>query len=125
MKNLFIFLLFIVLVLFSTSAMAVDLAWEHDNPSNVNGYTLYYEASDGSGDKYLYTVGDGMTLTATLPDSHFKPGLEFTIYATAYNLDGESDPSNVITYKRTGYGPPPNKEPIKLWLRPGKPKNLR
>jgi hypothetical protein len=118
-------LLLIVLVLFTSNAWAIDLAWDHDNPSNVTGYSIYYVPTDGSSGPYNISVSDGMTMTVTIPDTHFEPGLEYTIYATAYNLTGESDHSESITYTRTGWGPPADKPPAKLHIKPGKPKNPR
>ena len=112
--------------LFASSAWAtVDLAWDHDDPANVTGYTIYYESTDGSQGPYNISVTDGTVMTVSLPDDHFKPNLEYTIYATAYNISGESIPSISITYTRTGWGPPEDAPPINLWIKPGNPKNLR
>jgi hypothetical protein len=124
MKTCLKLLSLIFLVLFTSNAWAVDLAWDHDNPAIVTGYTLYYAPTDAVPEidgGHIFNINDGMVMLATLPEEHFKPGLEYTIYATAYNISGESDASESITYMRTGYGPPPNKPPIKLWIKPGKP----
>jgi hypothetical protein len=125
MKKFMSFILLAAALLFASPALAVDLAWDHDNPTNVTGYTIYYAPTDGSLGPYNITISDGMTMTVNIPDTHFKPNLEFTIYATAYNLTGESEHSDSITYTRHGWGPPPDSVPIKLWIKPGKPKNHR
>jgi hypothetical protein len=117
-------LLIAVFVLFTSSALAVDLAWDHDDPANVTGYTIYYEPTDGSEGPYNVTVTGGEVMTVYIPGDHFKPNLEYTIYATAYNLTGQSDPSVPITYTRTGWGPPADKKPIVLWIKPGNPKQV-
>jgi hypothetical protein len=118
-------LLVSVIVLFASSAWALTFAWDHDNPSNVLAYTLYYEPTIGSPGPDWASVSDGNVMTITIPDSHFEPNVEYTIYVTASNISGESDHSDSITYTRTGWGPKPDKPPAKLHIKPGKPKNPR
>ena len=118
-------LLVLVVVLFSSSAWALDLTWDHANPANVTGYTLYYAPTDGSSGPYNISIQDGMVMTITIPENHFQPNVEYTIYATAYNLTGESAASDPVTYRRTGWGPPSDQPPIILWIKPGKPSGLR
>jgi hypothetical protein len=125
MKFLKRLLVVISLVLFmSSNGAALDLTWEHDNPSNVTGYTIYYGPIDESEGPYNITVIGGSVMTVSISGNHFKPNLEYTIHATAYNLTGQSEPSESIVYKRTGWGPPDNLAPVKLYIKPGKPKNL-
>jgi hypothetical protein len=123
MKYLQMLLSLFFLVLFTSNAWAVDLAWDHDNPANVEGYIIYYAPTvpNANGDGYI-NISDGSIMTATIPDSHFEPNVEYTIYATAHNLTGESEGSDSIVYTRHGWGPPADMPPIKLWLKPGKPK---
>ena len=109
----------------STNAWALDLAWDHDDPANVGGYVIYYAPTDGSSGPYNIMVSDGMTMTVSIPDTHFEPNTEYTIYATAYNISGESEGSDSIVYTRHGWGPPADVSPIKLWIKPGKPNNTR
>jgi hypothetical protein len=123
MKKMILVVMF-VLFLFSNT-WAVDLAWNHDDPVNVDGYIIYYAPTDGSLGPFTISVSDGMVMTVTIPQEHFQPNLEYTIYATAYNLSGESTSSNSITYIRHGWGPPADLPPIRLWIKPGNPNNLR
>jgi hypothetical protein len=125
MKFLKMLTIAVVLMFLAPCAWALNLAWDHDNPSNVTGYTIYYEATDDTLGPYNITISGGSVMTVTIPETHFKPNLEYTIYATAYNLTGQSEASESITYKRTGWGPPADLAPIELHIKPGKPKNHR
>jgi hypothetical protein len=125
MRKCLMFLMLMFVLIMAAPAGAVDLAWDHDDPSSVSIYSIYYSTTEGSSGQGIITVSDGMVMTVSIPESHFQPNVEYTIYATAYNLSGESGPSNSVTYMRTGWGPPVDMPPIKLWIKPGNPNNLR
>ena len=102
--------LIILLILgFALTANAVTLQW--DQHPNAIGFTVYYyKTSDPA------TVWNSAPISDTqyvLSDQRLERGQEYTFYATAYNSEGESGPSNLVTYTRPEqpYAPPNGNEP--------------
>lgn len=117
-------LVVLAITMFAANAPAIDLAWDHVDPAAVTGYTIYYAPVDGSLGPFNISVLGGEVMTLTIPDEHFQPNLEYVIHATAYNITGESGPSNTVFHTRHGYSAPPDNTPIVLWFKPGNSDNL-
>ena len=91
----------ITFFLMCVTAQAGTLQWDH---AGADGFIFYY--TDGT-NNYNYTlVGDVRTCDTGL--LNLVPGLEYTIYVTAYNETAESGPSNSVTYTRGVFSPPAN-----------------
>src|SRR5882672_1980215 len=75
----------------SDGANYIQLAWS-DLSGNELGFRVYRNA-DGAGYVLWRTLGVNVTNTqdATVVISHV-----YSYYVTAYNADGESDPTNVV-----------------------------
>ena len=85
-----------MLVLIAAPAAALDLAWDANPASDyVTGYTVYWSSADSTEGPFNFSVS-GTETTLTLPDSYFKPGIEYEFYATAHNTSGESENSNSV-----------------------------
>lgn len=113
MKKLFCFiaiLLFITLVPITTLAASITLAWDYEDGTSVQGFTMYYYNTADSANVYNKTVADPAAREMTI--DNLQPGTSYTFYVTAYNTTGESDHSNEVTGATPDYTPPPDKEPV-------------
>jgi len=99
-----IIILLICILILPVPSVAMDFAFEWEaNPEPVTGYKLYYKIGEDSGQPYQgtglnegaspITVGKVTTYTVTgmAPDKIYH----FTL--TAYNDDGESGYSSIVT----------------------------
>lgn len=102
----------LLILIIPMTVSAADLAWDYAaDYADIDGWTVYY--SDGV-DTYNKTFGkadvteDGTTVRYV--DIESKLNLAFDVPYTftlhAYNDNGESGPSNDVTWERTGYDPP-------------------
>jgi hypothetical protein len=103
-------------------ARGADLQWDYPSDWGViTGYTVYFNEEGETDPAFNKTVPknspditqDGTSVTYTDIDdklnlAHNQP---YNFYITAYNESGESLPSNIVTYTRTGYGPPADSLP--------------
>ena len=105
-------------------AEAVTLQWTHDNPTNVDGYNLYYQPADQSEGPYKTTVTGGSTFQVDIPTENFKPGAEYDFWATAYNAAAESAPTAKIQWTRPEYTPDSDSGPDTIYIMPGSPDQL-
>jgi hypothetical protein len=119
-----------MVLLMAATAFEADLQWDHPADWDIiTGYTVYF--TDGT-DNYNKTVlkGDLTTdgVAVTYPAMEDKLNIhydvEYSIYITAYNDDGESGPSNAVIYTRSGYVPPQDVLPEPLPGISGSPGNL-
>ena len=119
-------LLFTILIVLGAAftAQAVTLQWGHDTPDEVVGYNIYYQPADQSAGPFKVTVNGGHTFTADIPDENFMPGVEFDLWATAFNEAGESDPCPKIQWTRPPYAPGADIGPDTVYIMPGKPSTL-
>lgn len=114
-------LLYVCIVFLAMIGMseAADLQWDYPaDYSEITGYTIYF--TDGS-DNYNLSflkgdtnvVQDGISIIYGDIDTnlHLAPGVEYTIYITAYNSEGQSGASNSVVYQRDAYIPPTNHLP--------------
>lgn len=87
---------------------AVLVAWDPNPPSEgVEGYRVYYSV----GGVTYGPIPAGMFTTNALPN--LAPGVTHTIWVTAFNAAGESDPSESIQYTPPAGTPPSiTKEPV-------------
>lgn len=92
MKKLLYAMFTIMLICGTASAAEVTLGWGASE--GATGYILYYN-------EFNKDVGN-----VTQAAIDVVPGVEYTIYATAYNGNGESGPSNTVTYTAPVYSPP-------------------
>ena len=98
------------------TASALTLAWNHANPANVAGYTLYF--TDAANNTVVYNMSTSEP-QITIGDEYFIPGATYVFTVTAYNATGESDYSEELVYTiPDGYTPPANVLPV-----PGVPLN--
>ncbi len=117
-------------LLVSGVAMPADLAWDYPSDyDQLNGWTIYY--GDGT-DNFNKTIGkvditqDGTTVTYASFEVplNLAFNVQYTIFITAYNDDGQSGPSNSVAYTRTGYVPPPDLLPPPVVGSPQSPNGL-
>jgi len=106
MKKLLIFL---AIIFCASLAQAVTFQW--DASQDADGYTLYYYKTSDSATIYNSAAIAG--LTYELSPRRLERNEEYTFYVTAYNAEGESGPSNSLTYTRDDppYQPPNGNEP--------------
>lgn len=104
----FIFVLFVGLCM-ASAASAYTIAWDYTNPAvgddgHANGFRLY-----SSIDKTTWsslTEYDGAVTNGVLP-FHTSDDQRIYYRLTAFNDDGESEPSNITSfYWKTGDGTP-------------------
>jgi len=116
MKRLFYFLVGFCLMALLLPALSYSSTLTWDACTNATGYNIYF--TDGE-NNYNYnnsnqTVCPDIDTTLNLPY-----GVEVTFHVTAYNLSGESGPSNTVTYTRAAYVPPENSLPPIVIVIPG------
>jgi len=124
-KILLTLFILIFMILFSVSANALTLAWDHDTPADVVGYVLYYRATNGSLGPFNLTINGGDNMTIEIPTIEFKPNVEYTFTVTAFNDSGESEHSEPLMWTRHGWGPPSDNVSSETYVKPGNPNNLR
>lgn len=90
--------LIIALIISGNWATSATLTWSSNTETNLAGYRIY--SSTNGGISFIkYDVGN--TNLFVVPD--ILPGITYTFYATAYNVNGlESAPSVSVTYKMSG-----------------------
>ena len=81
------------------AVMAVDLEWDPNSPDQgVIGYYVYWQPADGSAPAMQAQV-DGINNThVTIDNTNFTYNVPYTMWATAFNTDEESGPSNTIDF---------------------------
>lgn len=112
----------IVLLMGVATANAADLQWDFPTDWNdLTGYIVYFNEIGETDTPWTKTVlkddpaisQDGASVTYSDVDD--KLNLQFNqpynLYITAYNNSGESGPSNIVSYTRTGYSPPADSLP--------------
>ena len=117
MKRLIFTLLVFVFALVPAVACADSLEWTHDG---ADGFIVYF--ADQSNAYNYNVVGDVRECDIGL--LNLTPGVEYTIYVTAYNETDESGPSNTVTYTRNVFAPPANVLPV-VSPPPGNPSGLQ
>ena len=107
-----ILLMAMMVLLFSFSANAATVTWEHDG-INTSGYTIcWYKTSEPTAIKVRDVPGSTVRSLA-IADTEFEPNVEYTFYGYAYNAWAQSPKSETATWTRvvTEYQPPPNTDP--------------
>lgn len=98
-KFLAVVLGIISVLLISNSVMAITVAWTHSDspPEIVQGYRIYYQLADGTGD-VMFIETDYVT-EATIEDTNFTQNKAYKVWATAFSPTGEeSGPSNEVSF---------------------------
>ena len=125
-------LLSLAILFLAAPVWAADLTW--DDPGEgwdvIDGYRVYYtdgvEAYHDNIDMDDLVREAGLVTYLNIDDKlNLHHNVEYDIHITAYNLDGESGPSNVVTYTREGYVPPVPHRPAAVESSPGAPSGLR
>ena len=116
-KKLFITLLFIFAMLFSSivTAREITVAWDANSEPDLAGYKVYWGTESGTYTNDSGLLGLETTYRFTLPDD----GLTYYIVVTAIDTSKlESDYSNEVNTKT---------DPIDeyLYMPPAKPSNLK
>ena len=91
MKKLLIILSILVM---AVSVNAANLKWDAST-GQVDGYTVYF--TDGT-DNYVHDAGNLTEVPDIDSTLNLAPAKTYTFYVTAWNLMGESDPSNTAEY---------------------------
>lgn len=97
MKKLLFAIIATLLICGASQAASVTLGWNASE--GATGYILYYNE---------FNKDVGNVTQATLD---IVSGVEYSIYATAYNANGESGPSNTVTYTAPVYIAPDDNLP--------------
>ena len=119
-----------IVLLLACPAWAMDLEWDYPSDwGNIVGYTWYFTDGTNNYNKTFFKADvteDGMTVTYQNAEEKLNLQFftEYSIYLVAYNDEGESDPSNTVTYTRSGYVPPPDVLPSPLPGASNSPGNL-
>ena len=117
MKKKIFALLVGIFTMIAVPSFADSLAWDHDG---ADGFVVYFTNQT---DDYNYNV-IGDVRECELGLLNLTPGVEYTIYVTAYNDVDESGPSNIVVYTRVVFSPPTNVLPV-VSPPPGDPSGLR
>ena len=96
----------LLFLIFIPMSEADSLQW--DPVSNAGGYTIYYQDTTIGKDEILKTAQTTISMTQL----SLYPGHDYTFEVIAYNLAGESDRSNSVTYTAQGYTPPDDTVPV-------------
>lgn len=102
MKRLFMLLIVSLVVLCSTIAQAVTVAWDDTNPvGSITEFRLYYSTTPGGGTSYI-RIAPVTLRTYVVPDSYFTTMTTY-MRMTAYDSVrvSESLPSTEIVYIKT------------------------
>jgi hypothetical protein len=86
-------LITILLLMFAAPCFGATLSWNAPTEGTPTGYKIYYN-------EYSQDLGLVLEVVDAETVLNLVPGLEYTMYVTAYNAIDESGPSNVITYTR-------------------------
>lgn len=101
-------LITISLLIWAGIAQAKSLSWQPPDTGTSDGYIVYY--TDGT-DERSNDVGD--VLSVDLNIFNLTPGT-YEFYVTAYNVMGESDPSNTVDYLFESFVPNDNPKPVTI-----------
>ncbi len=105
-------LLALFIILFTViPAFAASLVW--DASTGADGYIVYYSDGSNNWSKNVENV-----TTYDLAPLNMIPGTTYTIYVTAYNVAGESAPSNSVTYTPAAFIPSDNPAPVIINIPP-------
>lgn len=110
-------ILIILILLTSTFSYAVTFDW--NAVENADGYIMYYYKTDVPGE--VWNSAPIPQPPYTLDSRRLERGKEYTFYVTAYNGEGESEPSDTLPFTRPElpFQPPNGNEPI-IITTPGK-----
>ena len=110
---------FLMALLFSTFmpvlVWGADLQWDYPSDwDDIIGYVVYFNEEGETDSPYTKNllksevVKDGTSVTYLAVDAPLNLAYEqlYNFYITAYNDSGESLPSNIVSYTRSGYVPP-------------------
>jgi hypothetical protein len=125
MRTLYAVVLAAIITLAAVVAWGADLQWDYPSDWNeIQGYTVYFNEIGETDAPYVKGVlktdpaliedGTAVTYQAIDDKLNLAFGQEYTFHITAYNDDGQSDPSNYVTYTRVGYDPPRTNSPRRL-----------
>ena len=89
--------LLIVSLSLGHAAQSVTLAWDTSPDPSIAGYKLHYGTTSENPSQ---TNDVGKTTTATV--SNLNDGTTYFFTVTAYNMAGESQPSNQVSYTTSG-----------------------
>jgi hypothetical protein len=117
MKKLTLLVVIVFALLFASApAWAGSLEWTDPYPEDNIGATFYF--SDGAAHWNYSILRAAMVQSGNLfaflnfeEALNLPYGVEVSIYMTVHDGHSESEPSNTITYIRTGTAPPANKLP--------------
>ena len=112
-----VFALFVMLsFVFVFTVQAASLVW--DDPGleqwdTIDGYVVYFTNGTENYNKMLDKAElvrvDGKVTYSNIEDNlNIHYSIVYSFYITAYNVSGESGPSNTVTYTREGFVPPTN-----------------
>lgn len=90
----YILILLGLLLATGVHAASVTLAWDASPDASVTGYKLHWGTSSNN---YTMSTNVGAVLTTTV--STLTNGVTYYFVATAYNVDVESDYSNMVSYR--------------------------
>jgi hypothetical protein len=102
-------------------ASALKVVWDDPINSNVKGTTVYWNEIGDTDTPYNKTVFGATTIEAVIDDNLFKPGQEYTFWATAYNDSGESGESVRISYTAPIFTPKADNLPLVIYNIPALP----
>jgi hypothetical protein len=106
MKKLLLFIIIVILAMVGAVG-AADLKW-NTSTGQVDGYTVYFNGFDYNAglDTEVLDIDDTLNL---------HPTTTYTFTVTAWNIMGESGPSNTAEYTTADvYVPPVNNLPIRI-----------
>jgi len=104
-------LIVLFILMFASIASAATLKWDAST-GEVDGYNVYF--TDGV-DDFSHPVGDVTEIPDIDDTLNLTPGKTYIFIVTAWNIMGESGPSNEAAYETTAvYTPPENNIPIKI-----------
>lgn len=118
MKKL-LWLLPLACLLFASPVWAADLQWDHTDVGIADGYVIYFNETSQTDTPYNKTMLKSaltvnvqtLTLVGFEPVLNLQIGQAYDIWVTAYNVLGQSGPSNTVQHTITAYTPPTDSLP--------------
>jgi len=122
-------LTFCSLLMVSTCFAESYLKWDPveapDGMKPVLGYLIHY-TRPGMNDDYVFDCGNVLTYPLETGALNLGHGVTYDFFITAYNADGEGDPSNDVTWTRPPNAIPENNLPDTIIIiPPGSSINVR
>lgn len=110
-----IFLAILIFMFCAGIANAASLKW-NASTGVVDGYNVYFSSE---GIDYNKDVGNVIEIQNIDSELNLYPGKEYIFTVTAYNVMGESEPSNTASYNVPMYSVPGDNLPATVIIIPG------